>query len=59
MIKKIKEILEIPIGTDFKYILKYILWHKNQRTTYTGERQLWNGVAFGRKDLTDVELIEA
>ena len=59
VIKKIRETFEIPIGTDFEYILREIMWHKNQGTMYTGERKLRNDVAFGWKVLTDVEWIEA
>ena len=50
---------EITIGTDFEYILRDVMWHKNQGTTYTGERQLRNGVVFGQKALTNIESIEA
>ena len=55
VIKKIRETFEILTGTDFEYIIRDVLWQKNEGTTYTGEWQLRNGVAFGRKDLTDVE----
>ena len=40
VINKIRETFEIPIGTDFEYILRDVLWHKNQGTTYNGEQQL-------------------
>ena len=40
VINKIRETFEIPIGTDFEYILRDVLWHKNQGTTYNGEKQL-------------------
>ena len=39
VIKKIRETFEILIGTDFEYILRDVLWHKNQWTTFTGEEQ--------------------
>ena len=59
VIKKTRETFEIPIGTDFEYILIDVLWHKTQETTYTGEQQFRNSVAFGRKALTNVKSIEA
>ena len=40
VINKIRETFGIPIGTDFEYILRDVLWHKNQGTTYNGEKQL-------------------
>ena len=59
VIKTIRDTFETPIVTNFEYILIGVLWHKNQGTTYTGERQLRNGVAFGWEALTDVKSIEA